>query len=120
MKIKKRGNLLVAFAEQGDNEGRTKVGDKLGQISLKTGKFTGNTCSMLKLQEEYNKINPESRKQKLVDEVIKELKKSLEMGDETTLDELLHMIPVSNLVQSLPEERWKEFPEVKVKGLALN
>jgi len=51
----------------------------------------------------------EERKQELVDEVIIALKRDLEMGDETVLDELLHMIPVSNLVQSLPEERWNEF-----------
>ena len=56
----------------------------------------------------------EERKQELVDEVIKGLKKDMEMGDETILDELLKMIPVKNLLQALPEERWTEFPEVKL------
>lgn len=57
----------------------------------------------------------EDRKQELVDEVIEELKRDLSQGDETILDELLKMIPARNLVQALPEEKWKNYPEIKIK-----
>jgi len=55
------------------------------------------------------------RKQKLVDEVIEEVKKDLLHGDETVLDELLKFIPVKNLLQALGEEKWKNYPEIKLK-----
>jgi hypothetical protein len=47
--------------------------------------------------------------QKLVDEVIENIKKDIAMGDYTVLDELLHFIPRKNLIQSLSEERWKTY-----------
>jgi hypothetical protein len=48
-------------------------------------------------------------KQKLVDAVIEDLKKSFELGDYTVLDELLMMIPRENLIQALPEEEWNKY-----------
>ena len=48
-------------------------------------------------------------KQKLVDAVIDDLKKSFELGDYTVLDELLHFIPKKNLIQALPEEEWNKY-----------
>jgi hypothetical protein len=57
----------------------------------------------------------EERQQELVDAVIEELKKDMQIGDFTVLDELLKFIPAKNLVQALPEEQWSEFPEVKIK-----
>lgn len=108
MIIKKKGNLLVAFAEQGDNEGRTKVGDSLGQISLKTGKFTGNTCSRIKLQEEYNKINPEEKLEKLIERVIELIRKDIN-NDWDAISELLKSCPKKNLIAFLPEEEWNNF-----------
>jgi len=56
----------------------------------------------------------EERKQKLVDDVIEDLKESLVQGDYTVLDELLKFIPTKNLVQALPEEKWGDYPiEIK-------
>jgi len=56
----------------------------------------------------------EESKQKLVDDVIEDLKESFEAGDYTVLDELLKMIPSKNLIQALPEEKWSEYPiEIK-------
>lgn len=55
------------------------------------------------------KIEQENRKQKLVDDVIEDLKKSLAQGDYTVLDELLKFIPSKNLVQALPEEKWGDY-----------
>ncbi len=59
--------------------------------------------------------NMEERKEKLVDAVIEELKDDFKHGDYTVLDELLKFIPLPNLVQSLPEEMWKNFPELTLK-----
>ncbi len=108
MIIKKKGNLLIAFAEEGDNEGRSKVGDKLGQVSLKTGKFTGNTCSMLKLREEYDKISPEGKLEKLVDRVIEQIRNDIN-HDWDAISELLKSCPKKNLIAFLPEEEWNNF-----------
>ena len=51
-------------------------------------------------------------KQQLVDAVIEDLKKGFELGDYTVLDELLNMLPVKKLVQSLPEEEWEKYKEI--------
>ena len=46
-------------------------------------------------------------KQRLVDKVMEDLKVSIAQGDYTTLDEILNFVPTVNLIQSLPEEEWK-------------
>lgn len=51
-------------------------------------------------------------REQLVDAVIEDLKQSFAIGDYTVLDELLHFIPTKNLIQALPEERWKEFQNI--------
>jgi len=51
-------------------------------------------------------------KQILVDAVIEDLKKGFELGDYTVLDELLNMLPVKKLVQSLPEEQWHKYKDL--------
>jgi hypothetical protein len=56
----------------------------------------------------------EERHQELVDEVLEQIKKDALHGDYTVLDELLKFIPLRNLLQALPEEDWKKFPEIKV------
>lgn len=53
-------------------------------------------------------------KQDLVDEVAEDLKRVIEAGDYTTLDELLKFVPTTNLIQALPEEVWEKFsPQIK-------
>ncbi|HWY34507.1 MAG TPA: hypothetical protein VNX68_07665 [Nitrosopumilaceae archaeon] len=54
------------------------------------------------------------RRQQLTDAVIHQIKRDAECGDTTVLDDLLKFIPEENLVQALPEEEWKDFPEVDV------
>jgi hypothetical protein len=56
MKIKKKGNMLVAYRDENDVDSidtgmnqQIKVGDSLGKISIKTGKFTGNTVCLIAL-----------------------------------------------------------------------
>jgi len=55
MKILKKNNSFVAYRDKLDlNVGginhRIKVGDELGRISIKTGKFVGNTVCLVELQ----------------------------------------------------------------------
>lgn len=52
--------------------------------------------------------NTTQTKETLIDRVIGSIKDDLAQGDETVLDELLGMVPSSNLIMSLPEEVWPE------------
>lgn len=60
------------------------------------------------------KSKQEDRKQKLVDDVIEDLKESLASGDFTVLDELLKFVPARNLIQALPEEKWNDY-QIEIK-----
>jgi hypothetical protein len=71
-------------------------------------------CPLVIAAIEEAKTEQEERKQKLVDDVIEDLKESLASGDFTVLDELLKFIPSKNLIQALPEEKWSDYPiEIK-------
>lgn len=93
------GDVAIAFRrwiEQGDatrNEVYREVLDIMNE---------------LKNKENINR----DKNQELVDAVIEDLKQSFAIGDYTVLDELLHFIPTKNLIQALPEERWKEFQNI--------
>ena len=50
-----------------------------------------------------------TEKQILIDAVIESLMKDFNQNDYTVLEELLSFIPDENLIQSLPEEQWKDF-----------
>jgi CO dehydrogenase/acetyl-CoA synthase beta subunit len=60
------------------------------------------------------KETPEELKSRLVDTVIEELKEQFAYNDYTVLEDLLKFIPNKNLVFSLDEDDWKNFPEVKL------
>ena len=49
------------------------------------------------------KLNKE-QKQHIVDLCIKQIRKDLEMEDETAIDELLKFVPDENLIMFLPDE----------------
>ncbi len=51
----------------------------------------------------------EVRAQALRNAVIEDLKRSIALGDDTTIDEILKFVPHQNLVQALPEEQWESF-----------
>lgn len=71
-------------------------------------------CPVFLQAVEDAKSEQEVRKQKLVDDVIEDLKESLAQGDYTVLDELLKFTPSKNLIQALPEEKWGDYPiEIK-------
>lgn len=45
----------------------------------------------------------------LIERVVEEIKKDLENGDVTALEELLSFTPKENLIAYLPEEEWERF-----------
>jgi hypothetical protein len=49
------------------------------------------------------------RSQELRNAVIEDLKEAMAQGDDTTIDEILKFVPHINLIETLPEERWKDF-----------
>lgn len=57
----------------------------------------------------------EERKQEIVDAVIEQFKEDAKVEDYTVIDELLMLVDPKLLVNSLPEEKWKLFPEINPK-----
>lgn len=55
----------------------------------------------------------EETKQKLIDAVCEQMKRDIEQGDCTVLESLLKDITSTSLLQALPEDDWKEFPETE-------
>ena len=49
--------------------------------------------------------------QKLIDAVIKQIRKDINTGDETAIEELISTLPHDRLVGFLPEEQWIEHPK---------
>lgn len=123
MKIKKKGDYFIAYRDENDldtSQGgemnpRIKVGDSLGDINIKTGRFKGNTVCLVELDKHRDEfLKPQKDKyEELINEVIDSIKSDVANGDVTVLDELLRFIPKRNLIQSLSEERWSEFDEIK-------
>lgn len=66
-------------------------------------------CSVVQEAIADARLSQEEDKQKLVDDVIDDLKESFNHGDYTVLDDLLKRIPSKNLIQALPEEKWKNY-----------
>jgi len=48
------------------------------------------------------------RDAKLVDAVMEEMRRQIDIGDWTVIDELLYFVPRKNLIGFLPEEKWEE------------
>ena len=49
--------------------------------------------------------------QKLIDAVIKQIRKDINTGDETAIEELISTLPHHRLLGYLPEEQWIEHPQ---------
>jgi len=64
-------------------------------------------------------MSKEELKQQLIEEVVKEIKYSLDMGWKEAIEELLSFTPVENLIGYLPEECWgkyKSLNQIKNEG----
>ena len=94
--IKKVGANFVAF----------DITDKkrsYGKINLKTGKFTGDTRSMIALTNHWDKEVYE-KEEILYDKVLDRIKEDVASGDMTAVDELLKMLPKTALEGYLSED----------------
>jgi len=106
MRTKETKTAFIAICtEPNEKETCFDVGDKMGEVSKKTGKFAGATVCMIELRNMYKGFmdNKENEKQKIVDDVISQMKKDFEEGDLTAIDELLKFVPIEFLKGYLPE-----------------
>ena len=62
-------------------------------------------------EEEMFNNKPSEPKQKLLDAVIKQIRKDIKGVDETAIEELISTLPHDRLVGFLPEEQWIEHPK---------
>lgn len=61
-------------------------------------------CSLVQEMIKEAKEEQANRKQELIDKVLDEIKRDVEKGDVTAIDELLKFCPAKNLKAYLPEE----------------
>ena len=94
--IKKRGDYFVAF----DTEDNKK---SYGKVSIKTGKFVGDTRCMVYLANYWDE-NVRKKEDELYDKVLEQIKKDVSDGDLSAIDELLRFVPKENLEAYLPEK----------------
>lgn len=95
-----------------DEDGRTIATIDLdGNVTYKDERAKTDKGAQEAIREILNRN--EENKQKLVDAVYWDIKKSIEEGDGTVMEDLLKMIPSKNLVQALPEEKWRFYPEAE-------
>lgn len=94
--IRKVGANFVAF----DTEDKKR---SYGRISIKTGKFVGDTRCMIALTDYWDKEVYE-KEEAFYDKVLDQIKKDVYMGDMTAIDELIKRLPKDVLKNYLPEE----------------
>lgn len=109
MKIKKRENTFAAYRDENDANGnnmdsRIKVGDSLGSISIKTGKFVGNTVCFYELN-----THRDNYVQKIVNEVIEDFKNDFRVHNYTSIEVFLKSVPIDKVLQNLPAELQRKF-----------
>jgi hypothetical protein len=95
-----------------DEDGRTIATIDLdGNVTYKDERAKTDKGAQEAIREILNRN--EDKKQELVDAVYNQIKKDLEEGDGTVLESLLKEIATTSLLQSLPENNWKDFPEAE-------
>ena len=58
-------------------------------------------------------MNKEELKENLKAELIKSFIEDWEKGDTTVIDEVLNNVHIDVLIESLPEERWEDYKELR-------
>ena len=94
--IRKVGANFVAF----DTEDKKR---SYGRISIKTGKFVGDTRCMIALIDYWDKEVYE-KEEAFYDKVLDQIKKDVYMGDMTAVDELIKRLPKKVLEGYLAED----------------
>jgi len=94
--IKKQGNYFVAFDTVDTKR-------SYGKISIKTGKFIGDTRCLIALNNYWDKEVYEPQ-EVFYDKVLDQIKKDVHSGDMTAVDELIKRLPIDVLKNYLSEE----------------
>ncbi len=55
----------------------------------------------------------EELKQELLNDVISEITEAIRYADYEALEELLNFVPVTNLIEYLPEEVWEKYKPLR-------
>jgi hypothetical protein len=55
----------------------------------------------------------EELKQELLNDVISEITEAIRYADHEALEELLNFVPVTNLIEYLPEEVWDKYKPLR-------
>lgn len=50
-------------------------------------------------------------RQNLVDGVVRQIRKDVDRGDVTAIEQLINQLPYHTLLQYLPEDTWIKYPE---------
>jgi hypothetical protein len=106
MKILKKGQKFVAYRDESDwnnsdLNSQILIGDSIGQISIATEKFVGNTACIMQLSMHLFNFKEDgyiSVKQQLIDRCLSRIKQDVEVGDLTAIDELLGFVPKKYLL----------------------
>jgi hypothetical protein len=93
MKIKKKGNYFVAYRDEDDLNNsmlndKILIGDSLGKVSIKTGKFIGNTAC-IKVLTDYWKEVVGSEDNLFEHAVLNQIESDLDETDYDALSEML-------------------------------
>lgn len=77
--------------------------------------FSDIKCARVQEAIQLAKNEQAERKEKVADDVLEQVKADAVHGDYEVLYELLaKFVPIKNLIQALPEEKWKDYPiEIK-------
>jgi len=94
--IKKQGGYFVAFDTVDTKR-------SYGKISIKTGKFIGDTRCLIALNNYWDKEVYDKR-EAFYDKVLDQIKQDVHSGDMTAVDELIKRLPIDVLKSYLPEE----------------
>jgi len=94
--IKKQGGYFVAFDTVDTKR-------SYGKISIKTGKFIGDTRCLIALNNYWDKEVYEPQ-EAFYDKVLDQIKQDVHSGDMTAVDELIKRLPIDVLKSYLPEE----------------
>ena len=94
--IRKVGGNFVAF----DTVDKKR---SYGRISIKTGKFCGDTRCIIALNEYWEKEVGDKREE-LYDKALDRIKEDVASGDMTAIDELLKMLPIEAVKGYLAED----------------
>jgi len=103
---------IDAWKSMKDDEGASIATIDLdGNVTYKDERAKTDKGAQEAIREILNRN--EDKKQELIDAVYNQIKKDLEEGDGTVLESLLKEIATTSLLQSLPENNWKDFPEAE-------